>query len=538
MLHFIRKNVLGNKMHQKIRKDTQECVGNGRKISKRWASKGSPKEMRIMENVLLRGKTAYINENQLKKYFFIGLLGLCFSIQSIQGSGFRLTEQSLNGTALNSAFIAGAYGADSTYYNPANMSLGKDSDKWEFEVDGQLLYIPSFSFDTENLDKGGKALGGVILIGCANPKNNCPARVDGYANATVQPVPKFFLKSRSYEIDSGVVANFGFSFTTPSGLSMDWDGPGGGFLDNVSIAMMEFNPVMSFAYKDMFAFAFGLRGIYTSGKFDNSLYVPYDVPSLSSGTSYVQQTSSASGFGFGYNMAASYKPFAHFSNESLKSLTLSATYRSQVSMDTKGSLSAVAAVDTGILGKGTVDMDADLTLMVDLPNIINLAISQDFGRNRLEFVWEYTFWESARIFEFGYANQVFSNMQGDSSFVNLGLDYIANMLGYADYSAVAYGNGWKNSSAYRLGYTFFGDHYKIMGSIAYDETPAPQGQFGIPDANAYVFGIGYRQRLLSDRLDLGIAYSLSLKDNRKSFVASHDGFGQLNVLTIGAKYLW
>lgn len=466
--------------------------------------------------------------------FSLCLLG----IDSMEASGFRLTEQSLNGTALNSAFVAGAYGADSAYYNPANMSLGNDSDKWEFELDGQLLWIPGFSFDTENRDKGGSALGGAILIGCADPKKLCPKRVDGKANDTIQPVPKFFLKSRSYAVGDDVITNFGFSFTTPSGLSMNWDGAGGGFLDDVSIAMMEFNPVMSFAYKDMFAFAFGLRGIYTFGNFNNSLYVPYDVPNLSSGTSYVQQISNASGFGFGYNMAASIKPFATFSSETLKSLTISATYRSQVSMDAKGSLSAVASVDTGILGKGTVDMNADLTLMVDLPHVINLAISQDFGRNRLEFVWEYTFWGSARIFEFGYANQVFSNMQGDQGFVGLGIDYISNMLSYADYSAVAYGNGWKDSNAYRLGYTFFGDHYKIMGSVAYDETPAPQGKFGIPDANAYMFGIGYRQQFLSDKLDLGIAYSLALKDNRESFIVSHDGFGQLHVLTIGAKYLW
>ena len=475
-------------------------------------------------------KTIYI--------YIYSLIALVLSQEVMLASGFRITEQSLNGTALNSAFVAGGYGADSTYYNPANMSLVRDNNKWEFEIDGQILYIPSFSFDTENRDKGGQALSGAILIGCANPANNCPKRVNGYANNTIQPVPKFFLKSRSYAVSHDVIANFGFSFTTPSGLSMNWDGPGGGFLDDVSIAMLEFNPVMSIAYKDIFAFGFGIRGIYNFGRFNNELYVPYNVPGLSSGTSYVKQKSSASGFGFGYNMAVSIKPFATFSNWILKSLTISATYRSKVSMNTKGNLSAVAAVDTGILGKGTVDMDADLTLMTDLPNVINLAISQDFGNNRVEFVWEHTFWGSARIFEFGYGNQKFSNIKGDSIFCNLGLDYISSMLRYADYSAVAYGNGWKDSNAYRFGYTLFGDHYKIMGSIAYDETPAPQGQFGIPDANAYMVGLGYRHQFISNKLDLGIAYSLSLKDNRKSFIRSHNGLGQLHVLTIGAKYFW
>ena len=455
------------------------------------------------------------------------ICGLALSIESMQASGFRLTEQSLNGTALNSAFIAGAYGADSTYYNPANMSLGRDSDKHEIEIDGTLLFIPPFRFST----------GDRSVYECAS-QNICNKSVEGKALTTIQPIPKFFYKSRAYEVASSLRTNFGVSFTTPSGLSMNWDGIGGGFLDDVSIAMMELNPVVSLAWKDIVSIGLGIRGIYSFGEFNNSLYVPYDVPNLSSGTSYVQQTSNASGFGVGYNAALTIKPFATFSNENLKSFSIAATYRSKVSIDAKGKLQAVAGVDTGILGKGTVDMNADLVLMTDLPHIINLAVSQDFGRNRIEFVWEYTFWNSARIFEFGYTNQVFSNMQGDKSFIGLGLDYISNMLGYADYSAVAYGNGWKDSNAYRLGYTYFGESYKIMGSIAYDETPAPQGKFGIPDANAYMFGLGFRKRFLDDRLDLGLAYSLALKDNRKSFIVSHDGFGQLHLLTIGAKYLW
>lgn len=58
---------------------------------------------------------------------------LAGGIVSSYGSGFKLTEQSLNGTALNSAYIAGAYGADSSYYNPANMGFDEAN---EIEVNG------------------------------------------------------------------------------------------------------------------------------------------------------------------------------------------------------------------------------------------------------------------------------------------------------------------------------------------------------------------------------------------------------------------
>lgn len=55
---------------------------------------------------------------------------------------FCLTKQSLNGTALNYSFVTGTYLADSTYYNPANMSLGKDSDRYELEF-GDIYFNPS-----------------------------------------------------------------------------------------------------------------------------------------------------------------------------------------------------------------------------------------------------------------------------------------------------------------------------------------------------------------------------------------------------------
>lgn len=41
----------------------------------------------------------------------------------------------------------------STYYNPANMSFS-DSSKSEFEINGTLILIPTFDFDTENRDRG------------------------------------------------------------------------------------------------------------------------------------------------------------------------------------------------------------------------------------------------------------------------------------------------------------------------------------------------------------------------------------------------
>lgn len=494
---------------------------------------------------LLRERMQFGGDMRLMKIFY--LICLCLFGSNLLASGFRLTEQSLNGTALNSAYIAGAYGADSTYYNPANMGLGEYGDKHELEIDASIIYIPAFEFDAASRDKGMniQCLSGKIKCGIADAfidwgqfggKNG--AIVDGYAKKTLQPVPKIFYKTRTYEI-LGLKTNFGLNFTTPSGLSMDWGGEAGAFLDDVMIMMMEFNPVVSFKLSDQVAIGGGFRFLYSAGEFGNTLFVPIsqdinqdlgvtNILIHAEGTTKVTQTSNAAANGYGYNLALTIRPFKS------SDLLVAVTYRSNIALEMKGSLSAISYVDMGKMAQGTINMDADLTLGADLPPIVNIAIAKRFGKVLAEFVMETTYYGRARIFEFAYANQKFtSNLTGiGAGFVNPD-----EMLGAADYSAVAYGNGWKDATAYRLGLTYqHSPKLKIMGSFAYDKTPAPQGQFGIPDANAYAFGLGARYELWDGKADVGVAYSLALKDNRKSFLRSKDGLGQLQLLTFGAKY--
>ncbi|WP_034369743.1 outer membrane protein transport protein [Helicobacter sp. MIT 05-5293] len=486
-------------------------------------------------------------------FFFSSLL-----FSSLFSSGFRLTEQSLNGTALSSAYIAGAYGADSTYYNPANMGWD-DNNKHELEINATMIYIPAFDFVTEGRDKGmtltctGSALTDSACSDIRGSYGGGAAEVEGKGNKTLQPVPKIFYKTRSYNL-FGIKTNFGLSFTTPSGLAMDWDGEGGGFLDDVMIMMLELNPVVSFKLSDHFSFAVGIRGLYSSGEFNNTLYVPIAYTTTqgmmgqnatvdAKGTTKVTQSSNAAASGLGYNFALTIRPFTK------SDFRIAVTYRTNIHMDMKGSLSATSYVDMGQMASGTIGMDADLTLSADLPPILNIAFMKSFGRLQTEFVIEKTYYGSADIFEFSYSNQRFTNnVSGKvcglylfgkcTTWVDTA-SYIdpAQMLGAADYSAVAYGNGWKDAMAYRLGLTFnYSPKLKLMGSFAYDKTPAPQGQFGIPDANAYVFGAGLRYQIWNGKGDVGIAYNIALKDNSKSFVQSKDGMGQLQLLTMGAKY--
>ncbi len=419
-----------------------------------------------------------------------------------------------------------------------------DNNKHELEINATMIYIPAFDFVTEGRDKGMTldCSGGLGFLFCNQVQGQFgggAAEVEGKGNKTLQPVPKIFYKTRSYNL-FGIKTNFGLSFTTPSGLAMDWDGEGGGFLDDVMIMMLELNPVVSFKLSDHFSFAVGIRGLYSSGEFNNTLYVPITYQTSQAGatinakgTTKVTQSSNAAASGLGYNFALTIRPFTK------SDFRIAVTYRTNIHMDMKGSLSATSYIDMGKMASGTIGMDADLTLSADLPPILNIGFMKSFGRLATEFVIEKTYYGSADIFEFSYSNQKFTkNVTGSimgidtSSYINP-----AEMLGAADYSAVAYGNGWKDAMAYRLGLTFnYSPKLKLMGSFAYDKTPAPQGQFGIPDANAYVFGAGLRYQIWNGKGDVGIAYNIALKDNSKSFVQSKDGMGQLQLLTMGAKY--
>lgn len=459
---------------------------------------------------------------------------LAGGIVSSYGSGFKLTEQSLNGTALNSAYIAGAYGADSSYYNPANMGFDEAN---EIEVNGTMIFIPGFDFTTAGRDKGEISTGNIAALGPNRPAG--PAIVSGRANPTLAFAPKIFFKTKPWHIGDSVKTNFGLSITTPSGLSMDWSGEGGEFLDNVGIMMIETNPVVSLTLWDRLGLAAGARIIYGSGDFDNTLYVPYTAENAMGlglnikGTTKISQSSSTKAWGLGYNVALTLK-LTH-------STTLAATYRSKVHFDMKGNLSATSHIDGGKLaGKGTVDMRANLLLSTDLPDTLNVALAQRLGKLLAEFTYEHTFWGSADIFEFQYSNQEFSNAQGFTpGFENTIIATAYQNMAGADYNAVAMGRGWKNSNAFRLGFTHFStENLTLMGSLALDFTPVPQGRdtFGIPDANSYMLGLGARYNLFGGRADVGLAYSLALKDNTKSFIQSQNGLGQLHLVTLGAKY--
>nr|WP_317404292.1 outer membrane protein transport protein [uncultured Helicobacter sp.] len=176
--------------------------------------------------------------------FFTSALLLTLGTSLSYASGFILNEQSLNGTALNSAYVAGAYGADSSYYNPANMGF---DDNNELELNATMIFIPGFDFTTNSRDAG------LNFGGTQQNPDRRNTIVDGKAHSTLAFVPKMFFKTKALEVNEVLKSSFGLSVTTPSGLTMDWGKEGGEFMDNVGIAMIEINPVMALTYFNRFS---------------------------------------------------------------------------------------------------------------------------------------------------------------------------------------------------------------------------------------------------------------------------------------------
>lgn len=254
---------------------------------------------------------------KFKQYFLFS----AFTIVAY-ANGFKVQEQSLNGTALNSAYIAGSRGADASYYNPANMGfkndwvndinsknlIGSGENKYEFEMSLSFINIPGFdllvpstnqglnsttTLEYQGLAKVGKDLLSAIgkIFGLDETKiketgktfaeAKIPEKVylqhslpdsllvKGDTKDTNFILPKFFFKSKNY---NGLT--FGASFVAPSGLGMNWNGKGGEFLQDVFIFLVEGSTPVSYTYNDRFSIGFAPRMLYGMGKFNNTVYVP------------------------------------------------------------------------------------------------------------------------------------------------------------------------------------------------------------------------------------------------------------------------
>ena len=166
----------------------------------------------------------------------IGLIvsvGVVFLTSTAYSSGYRIPEQSLNSTALGSAYVANAMHADAAYYNPANMSWMPDTTS----VEGGLTYIhlPSITY-TDN----------------RTPTFNGESDDENFI------VPNLHAVSPDYNN-----FRFGFAMVFPAGLAKRWQDPfPRTFAEEFSLTVVEANPTVSYKFCSYFSAAAGVRLLY------------------------------------------------------------------------------------------------------------------------------------------------------------------------------------------------------------------------------------------------------------------------------------
>ena len=369
--------------------------------------------------------------------------------------GYKIPEQSLNSMALSAAYVAHTTGADTAYFNPANMSF-MDADKSYVEGGLTLAHLPS----------------------------NVYTLIDPYSGeseAEDLPIPYFH-----YVAPAMGDFRWGVSLVVPGGLTKRWhEQPQKSFAEEFTLKIIELNPNVSYKVADNFSIGGGLRLIYSEGE------VKSDGTSPDLG--YLKREMDGDTFEFGYNLAMTYKP--------TPDINLAVTYRSNIDLDEDGTATLISD-STGNSSPypdlGYAFYNGDASVSVPLPAALNIAISKTWNDQfTLEFNYERTYWSEYETLDFSYGGSL-SNLYLTSAFD----DPVAK--------------NWEDTNTFRIGATIkMENKITAMMGFAMDETPAPVETLGfeLPDSDAKIFSMGFRYQQTED-LSWGAAF---LYDSKESF---------------------
>ncbi len=273
----------------------------------------------------------------------------------LSASGYRIPEQSFASVAKAGANTASAFGADASYYNPANMSFMKDKSHLEFD----LIYI--------NLPK-------VKYADFDNPHLDSKSEVENFLAPALHYVSPKFADDFT----------FGLSLVAPGGLAKRWEDPyAKGTSEKFALEIFEINPNIAYKVNDNFSVALGARMTYIKGEVKSD--------GVHKSMRFKRDLTGDS-FDFGYNVALSYKP--------IKPWTLAATYRSNIDLTVKG--------DATLKG-GPAKYKGSAGITVPLPAVLALATSYDFGKTVVELAYEKTFWSTYKDIDVSYDKDLTNN---------------------------------------------------------------------------------------------------------------------------------
>lgn len=290
----------------------------------------------------------------MKKLFFLSL-----ACSFIFGGGYKIPEQSGDSVAMSAANIAKSFGADASYYNPANMAFLDDS-RHLVEIGGTVIYLKKSKYipDEPTYPTESSKDFGIV-------------------------VPNLHFVSPAYFPN----LRFGLSFVVPAGMTMRWED---GFLSRsfakeFQLKVFELNPTMSYQISDEVAFGFGLRGVYTKGVVKNYVGLPNQFKA--------SREITGDSLDFGYNLALAIKP-----NDDLN---FAVTYRSNVDLTVKGTADILVA-----LNNGNFHYHGDVNTQIPLPATLNLAAAYTLNKTTFLATYERIFWSKFKDIDFDYKGDV------------------------------------------------------------------------------------------------------------------------------------
>lgn len=269
--------------------------------------------------------------------------------------GYKIPEQSLNSMALSAAYVAHTSGADTAYFNPANMAF-MDEDKRYVEGGVTLVHLPSNVYSYGSLS--------------------------GESEEENLPIP--FLHYVSKAIGD---LRWGLSLVVPGGLTKRWETPfQKAYAEEFTLKVVELNPSMSYKIADNFSIGAGLRLLYSEGVVKSDSADAYAIYNTLENAARDMEGDTIE---FGYNLALAYKPTSD--------MNLALTYRSHVDLQEEGTARLTAF-------SGAVELyHGDASVEVPIPAAVNVALSKTWNdKFTLEFNYERTFWSEYKTLDFVY----------------------------------------------------------------------------------------------------------------------------------------
>lgn len=341
-----------------------------------------------------------------------------FSSGTANAAGFYIQEQSVSG--LGSAFSGSTTSINdpsTVYFNPAGMTKLQGTQAQA----GVHLLVPT----SELTDRGSTnpaALGGAISGG------------DGGNPYSPSPVPNGFA---TYQINDRTWAGVGV--TAPFGLANEYDDDWFGRYDSIKteLTVIDIQPSLAFKVNDWLSVAGGLNIQHADAELTSAIH-----PVLGGGT---EGTSTLEGddWSYGYNVGLQAKPW--------DGGTIGVSYRSAISHELEGSISAVNTTSADFDVKGTADLD--------LPDIATFGISQDVN-DKLRVQGQATW--------FGWNNFQDITAITDESFSVVGGTF--NFAPGDTVSSVA--QNYQTTWAFAVGAEYdYSDDWTFRGGMQFDETP-------------------------------------------------------------------